>query len=503
MLLDLKFDKEVFFDYWDIRVELFKAAGVKYGLKKSLTDIHVDRSQIKATAKFVGKGVWSSLGPWIRRKEEELKAYRAGSRNGDANSKIMIERNKKLFLVSKTSAAPLAFRMVQFYMAKDVVEKGRDHTAAKIQEIKAQKEAEEAPKILNTENKSNEKVIKKTKAVKKTYDSDDSFNYCDDTPPLSPRSSVAESSEIKQNKTMTGKATTANDWEERDKIMKRILEIEKKSREKRNAMCLLISLTRSIDSLIKEAYGKLTVQRTSLNKFSKLVSNKKQKGELYKSREEKIFFLEYSRIFQTNYKSMCKRIEVVFYKGASQLNQRARICYPWFKGYRDLALKSIDMNISLFKGNKGVSGTYQEEIDEDKQKREQEQKKLDVIAIDNEEIDEDQSEDGRFIIQGDSDDSYKLDSSDDEDSEVKVVVRSKTPPKQTLKTIEVVAQPQKIEEKKDKAILGQIIEKVEDKTGVQIDIDDSGIPQDDPYLNLGGKALLEQEESDKKQEIAL
>jgi hypothetical protein len=44
MLLDLKFDKEVFFDYWDIRVELFKAAGVKYGLKKSLTDIHVDRS---------------------------------------------------------------------------------------------------------------------------------------------------------------------------------------------------------------------------------------------------------------------------------------------------------------------------------------------------------------------------------------------------------------------------------------------------------------------------
>lgn len=76
MLLDLDFSKEVFFDYWDIRVELFKVARVEYSFKTTLSDIMIQRSQIQPLAEYIGKGVWKALRPWIKEKEAELKKFR-------------------------------------------------------------------------------------------------------------------------------------------------------------------------------------------------------------------------------------------------------------------------------------------------------------------------------------------------------------------------------------------------------------------------------------------
>jgi hypothetical protein len=131
MLLNLGFSKDVFFDYWDIKLELFRASGVKYSFKTSLTDIQIPRCKIQSSAEYIGRGVWNALAPWIQSKEHDLKNFRKRSRSGNTNASIMVERNRKLFKVSSTSAAPLAFRMVQFYMAEDVVNRGLDHEAAR------------------------------------------------------------------------------------------------------------------------------------------------------------------------------------------------------------------------------------------------------------------------------------------------------------------------------------------------------------------------------------
>jgi hypothetical protein len=51
------------------------------------------------------------LNVWVQKKEQELKKFRESARNGDAEAQLMILRNKKLFKVASTSAAPLAYRM--------------------------------------------------------------------------------------------------------------------------------------------------------------------------------------------------------------------------------------------------------------------------------------------------------------------------------------------------------------------------------------------------------
>ena len=118
MLLNLYFSKEVFADYWEIKFELFRSAGVQYSFKKSLSDFNIPRHDIKPVADFIGKGVWKVLDPWIKKKESDLKNYRVSSRIGHEQSKIIAERNRKLFLVSSTCAAPILYRMVSFYMAE-------------------------------------------------------------------------------------------------------------------------------------------------------------------------------------------------------------------------------------------------------------------------------------------------------------------------------------------------------------------------------------------------
>lgn len=172
----------------------------------------------------------------------------------------MVERNKELFRVSRTSAAPLAFRMVQFYMAEDVVSRGLDHEAAK----KAEKRrSEQKDDIIAAEEgfDAEENVDGYSSESIKLEDSD--------YDPVDPPSPEAEVSHLK-----TGKATTANDWEEREALIKEILELEDNSRPKRLAASLIIALTRSIDSLTREAHQKLLNSRQKLNKFSNLVYGK-------------------------------------------------------------------------------------------------------------------------------------------------------------------------------------------------------------------------------------
>lgn len=129
MLLNLNFSKEVFADYWEIKFELFRVAGVKYSFKKSLSDFNIKRHDIQPLADYVGKGVWKVLDPWIKKKEADLKNYRFSSRTGSQKSRIIAERNRTLFMVSSTCAAPILFRMVQFYMAENVVQNGLDQNS--------------------------------------------------------------------------------------------------------------------------------------------------------------------------------------------------------------------------------------------------------------------------------------------------------------------------------------------------------------------------------------
>jgi hypothetical protein len=92
-----------------------------------------------------------------------------------------------------------------------------------------------------------------------SIDLNDSFN----TP-----SPVAEES---LNGGQTPKATTANDWASREALINEILEIDKKSLAKRKVMCLIISLTRSIDALTREAHSKLIKEKKVLGRFTNLV----------------------------------------------------------------------------------------------------------------------------------------------------------------------------------------------------------------------------------------
>ena len=91
-----------------------------------LSHFFMTRSEVKVLVDRVRgstHGAYKEIEDWIVAKEDSVKDLRKEVRNGKQMSKVKLDRLERYFKVGKTSAAPVSFRLLQYYIDKEEVDR--------------------------------------------------------------------------------------------------------------------------------------------------------------------------------------------------------------------------------------------------------------------------------------------------------------------------------------------------------------------------------------------
>jgi L-rhamnose mutarotase len=126
-LFNKQYSKEVFQYWWNIRDTILLVNNLSSGiLTACLSGIFLGKSEVRVVIEKVrnSEPVKKEIEGWILDKETEIKELRKNVRNGKQLSKSKLEKYERLFKIGKTNSAPVAFKLLHYFMEDDDVEPG-------------------------------------------------------------------------------------------------------------------------------------------------------------------------------------------------------------------------------------------------------------------------------------------------------------------------------------------------------------------------------------------
>ena len=361
MLFNLDFSKEVFLEWYELRKDLLEIAGREDDPELSLTKVLIKRKDIQIIAESMGEEIWEELHKWIKQKENLLKKLRAKARHGDREARALVLKNKKLFLVGKTCAAPLAFRIIQIFMAEDVALTDRDKILAE-EVSKRQREAERKVKIEDA-SKEEDDGEEEDEAEKEVEEQEDNYDWDEDDGLGAPTAVVAQPDPQEEEANQEEQAS-------KQELVDDINIINRNIRSKKESMILLLSFIRSMDSLNNEAYTRINKSRTKLNGYKKLVVGDEQRNLMARIQggaQAVPFFEQGSEVDGRIYKNVCKHIEGQDFEESYDMINKSRIYNGCFNGFRNICRKLMDMDKKLYRKKQDVLIEFFDEPEEEQQ----------------------------------------------------------------------------------------------------------------------------------------
>lgn len=123
-LFNKQYSKEVLQYWWNIRDTILLVNNLSSGiLTACLSGIFLSKSEVRVVIEKVRNSdqVKREIENWILARETEIKELRKNVREGKQLSKSKLEKYERLFKIGKTNSAPVAFKLLHYFMEDDDV----------------------------------------------------------------------------------------------------------------------------------------------------------------------------------------------------------------------------------------------------------------------------------------------------------------------------------------------------------------------------------------------